>query len=206
MTCDGLAKLILLDIAPLSLGIEVVGDKMSIVIPRNTTIPTKTMKVYQTVYDNQSAITFPVYQEEYEYHFLGKFTLENIRKVARGDVKVEVTFLLDINSILKVSGVEVCGNRDKGEITIKCDNDRLSEDEIQRLIENAGKFRMKIKKLEIIEARTQLENYFYELKKKASNFDGDKKNKILRDVKMILVGLKVIKKLLLISINIGRGN
>ena len=182
---DGLEKLVLLDVAPLSLGVEVIGDKMSFVIPRNTTIPTKAMKVYQTVYDNQSAIAFPVYQGESEYskrnHFLGKFTLENIRKAKGGDVKVEVTFELDINSILKVTGVEVGGNKDKGEITIRCDNDRLSEDEIQRLISNAEKFREDDKKkLGKIEARTQLENFVYDLKKKASNFNGDKKNQIIK--------------------------
>ena len=182
---DGLEKLILLDVAPLSLGVEVIGDKMSFVIPRNTTIPTKSTKIYQTVHDNQSAITFPVYQGESEYskrnHLLGKFTLENIRKAKGGDVKVEVTFELDINSILKVTGVEVGGNNDKGEITIRCDNDRLSEEEIERLIANAEKYREDDKKkLGKIEARTQLENYVYSLKSKASNFDGDKKNNIIK--------------------------
>ncbi len=192
---DGLEKLTLLDVAPLSLGVEIVGDKMSFIIPRNTTIPTKITKNYTTSYDDQTFINFPVYQGEHNYsksnHLLGTFSLQNIRKAPKGEVKVEVTFALDINCILRVSGVEKGGNNEKGGITIKCDNDRLTEQEIERLVEKAEKMREEDrKKLEVIAAKLELENYVYDCKKKVNNLNSDKKNKVLTKCEEELAWIK----------------
>ena len=192
---DDLEQLVLLDVAPLSLGIETIGNKMSFVINRNSKIPYKTTKLYQTAYENQTIINFPVYQGENEFckdnHFLGKFSLENIRKAPKGEVKVEVTFELDVDSILKVSGEEKGGNNDKGEITIKCENDRLSEDEIQKLMKNADKYREKdIMINRRIKAKSQLEKFVYTLKKKGNELSGNKRNKVLEKCDEVLNWVK----------------
>ena len=170
---DGLERLTLLDVAPLSLGIELANGEMSTLIQRNTTIPCKETKNYQTATDYQDGFFIQIYQGERkiakENHFLGSFKISGITIAKRGEVKCDITFELDINSILNVSAVECGGKGASGNLTVKCQTDNLTEDEIKRLIQNAEKFRKDDEnKILRVNARNKLENLILDLKSKYS--------------------------------------
>ena len=170
---DGLERLILLDVAPLSLGIELANGEMSTLIQRNTTIPCKETKNYQTATDYQDGFFIQIYQGERkiakENHFLGSFKISGITIAKKGEVKCDITFELDINSILNVSAVECGGKGASGNLTVKCQTDNLTEDEIKRLIQNAEKFRKDDEnKILRVNARNKLENLILDLKSKYS--------------------------------------
>ncbi len=147
---------LLLDVTPLSLGIETLGGVMTKMIKKNTTVPTKFSQVFSTAEDNQPAVTIKVSQGEREMAAankgLGEFTLEGILPAARGTPQVEVTFDIDANGILHVSAKDK-GTGKENKITIKA-NSGLSEDEIQKMVKdaelNAGEDK---KKLDLIHAR-----------------------------------------------------
>ncbi|KAL3010709.1 hypothetical protein AAZX31_07G158500 [Glycine max] len=159
--------LVLLDITPLSLGISLKGDLMSVVIPRNTTIPVKTTETYSTAVDNQSAVLIEVYEGERtrasDNNLLGFFRLSGIPPVPRNHL-VYICFAIDENGILSVSAEEKStGN--KNEITITNDKERLSTKEIKRMIQEAEYYQAEDKKfLRKAKAMNDLDCYVYKIK------------------------------------------
>ena len=131
--------MLLLDVSPLTLGIETLGGVMTKLIPKNTTIPTKASQVFSTADDNQSAVTIHVLQGEREMangnKSLGQFNLEGIPSAPRGTPQIEVTFDIDSNGILHVSAKDKQTGKEN-KITIKA-NTGLSEEEIQRMVKDA---------------------------------------------------------------------
>ena len=158
---EGLEKLVLLDVTPLSLGIEIEGERMSVIIPRNKPIPIKKTNNYVTTCDFQEEAQICVYQGEREFITdnvkLGEFTVKNIRKAPAGDVHFDITFEVDYNSILKVTAQEV-GSDNKKDLIIKSDKGRLSDEEIERIVEDAKKYKeMDIKRTKAVEAKLELQ-------------------------------------------------
>ncbi|XP_020231939.1 heat shock cognate 70 kDa protein [Cajanus cajan] len=159
--------LVLLDVTPLSLGVFVQGDLMSVVIPRNTTIPVKKTQEYCTADDNQSSVAIKVYEGERtrasDNNLLGFFTLSNLPPAPRGLPLFEC-FTIDENGILSVSAEEkTTGNKNK--ITITSDKDRLSTKEIERMIQEAEIYKAEDNKfLKKAKTRNDLDYYVYKIR------------------------------------------
>ena len=165
--------IVLLDVCPLTLGIETAGGIMTKIIPRNTVVPTKKSQMFTTTADNQPTVSIVVYEGERQMtkdnNQLGKFDLTNLAPAPRGVPQIEVTFEIDVNGILRVSALDK-GTGKSNSVTITNDKGRLTQEQIDRMIADAERYAEEDRLVrERVEARNALEAYAYQLKNQVAD-------------------------------------
>jgi heat shock 70kDa protein 1/2/6/8 len=181
---------LLLDVCPLSLGVETSGNIMTVLIPRGTSIPTSKTQTFTTYVDNQPACSVVIYEGERKFtkdcHKLGEFTLNNIPPMRRGQPKIEITYEVDANSILTVTAKETStGKSEKLSVT---GGSKMTPEEIERMVEEAKKFEDEDKKnFERVEAKNGLESYAYNIQNMTSE---ENTRKVLSEDDLKTMGTK----------------